>query len=227
MSINNFDVKPDTHYKVEAYGPVALAEVEQLLAKEKPFAWRRVLEYCKNFMTVQRAGVPCIPVVPLLGLFRSAPKSLYELAYAQPLWVSEFDNLVVTTGLTDLIDKYFKGSSYTAAHYVGLLSSTPTVAAGDTMASHGGWTEVTDYSQANRVTPTWGTPSAGSVNNSASKAVFSINATVTVGGAFLTTNNTKGGSTGTLYGGGAFSEGNRALINGDTLNVQVTATATG
>jgi hypothetical protein len=140
-------------------------------------------------------------------------------------WVEEFDNIVVTAGLNDMLDKYFKGSSYTAAHYVGLTDSTPTVAAADTMASHGGWVEITDYTQGTRPAFTPGTVSAGSVDNSASKAVSTINASVTVGGAFVTTNSTKGGSTGTLYGAGAFSGGDRALVNGDTLNVTVTATA--
>ncbi len=42
-------------------------------------------------------------------------------------WVDEFDNIVVTAGLTDSLDKHFKGSSYNAAWYVGLLSATPTV----------------------------------------------------------------------------------------------------
>jgi hypothetical protein len=63
------------------------------------------------------------------------------------------------------------------------------------------------------------------VDNSASKAQFSINATATIGGAFIVTNSTKGGTTGILYGGGAFTEGNRSVVNGDTLNVTVTLTA--
>lgn len=141
-------------------------------------------------------------------------------------WVEEFDNLVVTAGLNELIDKTFKGSTYTAAWYVGLTAATPTFAAADTMASHGGWTESAAYSEANRQTLTLGTVSGGSVSNSASKAVFSINGTATVGGAFLTTNNTKSGSTGTLYGGGAFTEGNRSVVSGDTLSVTVTLTVT-
>jgi hypothetical protein len=142
-------------------------------------------------------------------------------------WADEFDNLVVNEGLNDSLDKHLKGSAYTAAWYVGLMSGTPTVAAGDTMASHAGWTEVTNYTEAARPTLTLGTVSGGSVDNSASKAAFSINADgTTVGGAFIVTNSTKGGSTGTLYGGGAFTGGNRTLGNGDTLNVQVTCTAT-
>lgn len=139
-------------------------------------------------------------------------------------WVEEFDNLVVNEGLNDSLDKQFKAAGYSAAWYVGLTDGTPTPAAGDTMASHAGWAEVTGYSQATRPALTLGSVSGQSVDNSASKAVYSINASVTVGGAFTTTNNTKGGTTGTLYGVGAFSQ-DRALVNGDTLNVQVTLTA--
>lgn len=140
-------------------------------------------------------------------------------------WVEEFDNLVVTEGLNDSLDKHLKGSNYTAAWYVGLTAGTPTFAAGNTMASHAGWTEVTGYSQATRPALTLGSVAAGSVDNSASKAVFSINASVTAGGAFVTSNNTKGGTSGILYGGGAFAA-DRVMVSGDTLNVTITATAT-
>lgn len=140
-------------------------------------------------------------------------------------WKEEIDNLVVNEGLDDVLDKYFLGSAYSASHYVGLTDGTPSVAAGDTMASHVGWTEVTAYSEANRQALTLGAVSGQSVDNSASKAAFSINGTATVGGCFVTTNNTKGGSTGTLYGAGAFTGGDRSVSNGDTLNVTVTLTA--
>src|SRR3989304_468897 len=105
-----------------------------------------------------------------------------------------------------------------------LKSGTPTFAAGDIMSSHAGWVEVTDYSEATREVLTLGAVSGQSVNNSASKASFTINATVTVGGAFITTVSTKGGTTGILYGGGAFSQ-DRNLILNDILNVTVTLTA--
>lgn len=59
------------------------------------------------------------------------------------------------------------------------------------------------------------------------KAVFTISSnSTTIGGAFVTTNNTKGGSTGTLYGGGAFSAGDKTIDDNDTLTVTVTLTAT-
>ena len=140
-------------------------------------------------------------------------------------WTDEFDNLVTNEGLNDNLDKYLKGSTYTAAFYVGLTDGTPTVNAADTMSSHAGWTEVTDYSESTREALVLGTVASQSVDNSASKASYSINATATVGGAFITTVNTKGGTTGILYGVGAFSGGDKSVGNGDTLNVTVTCTA--
>lgn len=140
-------------------------------------------------------------------------------------WTDEFDNLVTNEGLNDNLDKYLKGSTYTAAFYVGLTDGTPTVNAADTMSSHAGWTEVTDYSESTREALVLGTVASQSVDNSASKASYSINATATVGGAFITTVSTKGGTTGTLYGVGAFSGGDKSVDNGDTLNVTVTCTA--
>lgn len=142
-------------------------------------------------------------------------------------WVDEFDNLVVNSGLNDSLQQHLKGSAYTAAWYLGLTNTTPTFAAADTMTgTHAGWTENVTYSQATRPAVTFGTVAAGSVSNSASPAAFSITGTATIGGAFMVGHATKGGSTGTLYGGAAFTEGNRSVVNGDTLNVTVTCTAT-
>lgn len=135
-------------------------------------------------------------------------------------WRDEFRNLVVAEGLNELIDKTFRASGYSAAWYVGLTDGTPTFAAGDTLASHAGWVEVTDYSEGARQTLTLAAPSGGSASNAASKAVFSINGTATVGGCFVC--NAATGTAGMLFGGGAFSEGDRSVVNGDTLNVQVT-----
>lgn len=143
-------------------------------------------------------------------------------------WEDEAPNLVVNVGLQDMNAKYFTGSAYTAAWYIGLYgagaSNTP--AAGDTMSSHAGWTEVVAYSQATRPACTFGTPTTANpsvATNSASPATFSINGTTTVGGAFLTSNNTKGGTTGTLYSAADFSApGDRAVVSGDTLSVTYT-----
>ena len=143
----------------------------------------------------------------------------------KPLWTEEFDNLVVNVGLDDSLDKHLKGSAYTAAWYVGLVSATPTFAPADTMdGAHAGWTEQTEYDEAVRQTLTLGVVSGQSVDNSAAKAVFTISATITFGGAFVVDVDTKGGATGILYGGGVFTQ-DRALIDNDVLNVTVTCTA--
>ena len=141
-------------------------------------------------------------------------------------WVDEFDNLVVNVGLDDSLTQHLKGAAYTAAFYVGLTDGTPTVAAADTMAGHAGWVEVEDYDEAVRQTLTLGAVAAQSVDNSAAPAVFTIDAdATTIGGAFVTTDNTKGGAGGTLYGAGAFTAGDKLLDDDDVLNVTVTCTA--
>ncbi len=143
-------------------------------------------------------------------------------------WEAESHNLVVNVGLQDMNAKYFTGSSYTATWYLGLYgaASSNNPAAGDTMSSHAGWTEVVAYSQATRPQCVFGTPTTADpsvATNSASPAVYSINGTTTVGGAFLTSNNTKSGTTGTLFSAADFSSpGDRSVVSGDTLTVTYT-----
>jgi hypothetical protein len=141
----------------------------------------------------------------------------------QVKWVDSIENLVVTVGKNDLLDKYFAGSAYTAAWYMGLVdgASSPTYAAGDTLASHAGWTESTAYSGTNRATVAWNSASAGSKASTATS--FSINATATIAGALLTVTQVRATTTGVLYSAGSFSGGNRSVANGDTLNVTYTA----
>lgn len=147
-------------------------------------------------------------------------------------WEAVSDNLVVNVGLQDMNAKYFTGSSYTAAFYLGLYgaASSNNPAASDTMSSHAGWTEVTAYSQSTRPACTFGTPTTANpsvATNSASPATFSINGSTTVGGAFLTTNSTKSGTTGTLFSAADFqSPGDRSVVNGDTLTVTYTFSLT-
>lgn len=164
--------------------------------------------------------------------WRTVPEHLHEVSdircrNAFPAF-EPFDvpNLTTTAGKNDQLTQYFKGSAYTATWFVGLVdnASFTAYAVGDTMASHGGWIETnTTYSQGTRPAWTGGSVSAGSVDNSASVAVFSMTGTITVRGAFLNSVSTKGGSTGTLYGAADFGAA-RSLLSGDTLNVTVTLT---
>lgn len=143
-------------------------------------------------------------------------------------WESSLPNLVVNVGLQDMNTQYFKGAAYTAAWFIGLYGAAASnnPAAGDTAASHAGWTEVVPYSNATRPAATFGTATTADpsvISNSASPASYTINATATVGGAFLISNSTKSGTTGILFSASDFAApGDRSVASGDTLNVTYT-----
>jgi hypothetical protein len=138
-------------------------------------------------------------------------------------WVDIAPNLVVNTGLQDMNTKFFTGSAYTAAWYVGLVNGTSastTFSGGDTLATHAGWTENTSYG-GNRKAATFGTATLAdpsNINNSTSTASFTMNATATIAGAFLT--NVATGTTGLLFSESDFqSPGDRSVVSGDVLLV--------
>ena len=144
-------------------------------------------------------------------------------------WTAEAKNLTTNQGRQDMNAKYFLGSSYTAAWFIGLVNNTPTpsYAVADTMASHAGWDETTAYDTSNRATATFGTatddnPSviSNSVASGGTVASFVIDDTVTIDGAFLTATQDNSTNTGVLFSVAAFeSPGDRSVVDGDTLNV--------
>lgn len=141
-------------------------------------------------------------------------------------WREVIDNLIVNAGKNYILDAGLSAGTPITTWYVGLTTGSPSPAAGDTMSSHAGWTEFTNYDEANRQTWTDGGVSGQSVDNSASPAVFtSSGAAQTVGGMFLTSDNTKSGTTGTLFSAGAFSGGNKTLETGETITVTYTVNA--
>ena len=143
-------------------------------------------------------------------------------------WADESKNLVVNVGLQYMAGSALTSTAQITTWYLGLYgaASSNNPAAGDTMSSHAGWTEVTDYSEANRPTATFASATNANpsvVTNSASKAQFTMNNTVTVGGAFLTSNNTKGGTAGILFSAKDFdSPGDRSVVSGDVVLVTYT-----
>jgi hypothetical protein len=149
-------------------------------------------------------------------------------------WTDESKNLVVNVGLQYMAGTALDGSTARiTTWYLGLYGAAASndPAAGDTMSSHAGWTEVTNYSESTRPTATFvaaTTANPSVVTNSASKAQFTMNATVTVGGAFLTSDNTKGGTTGTLFSAKDFSSpGDRNVVSGDVVLVTYTFSLAG
>ena len=143
-------------------------------------------------------------------------------------WSADTKNLVVNAGLAYMAGTALTSVAQITTWYIGLYgagaSNTP--AAGDTMSSHAGWTEVTDYSNSTRVAATFVTATTANpsvVTNAASPATFNINGTTTVGGAFLTSGSAKSGTTGTLFSAADFSSpGDRSVVSGDILSVSYT-----
>jgi hypothetical protein len=138
-------------------------------------------------------------------------------------WEAKSNNLVVNEGLAYMNDSALGGGSQITTWYLGLYgaASSNNPAAGDTMASHAGWTEVTDYSEATRPAATFAaatTADPSVITNVAAPSTFSINGTTVVGGAFLTSDDTKGGTTGTLFSAADFqAPGDRSVVSGDSI----------
>jgi len=138
-------------------------------------------------------------------------------------WKTSEHNLVVNQGLQDMNTQYFKGSAYTAALYLGLITgpgSGVTYVATDTLASKG-WTEFTNYT-GSRKAVTFGTATTANpsvISNSASPASFTISSSGgVVAGAFLCT--VSSGTSGVLFSEANFqSPGDRTVVASDTLNV--------
>jgi hypothetical protein len=144
-------------------------------------------------------------------------------------WREIIDNVVQTVGKNLALDTFLAGSAYTVTGpFMGLISSTSysAVSAGDTMASHAGWleaggTNAPTYS-GNRKTAAWSAAASGAKALSAALS-FAITSSGTVKGAFLCYGSgasaTKDNTSGTLWSAGTFSTGDKAVTNGDTLNV--------
>ena len=156
-------------------------------------------------------------------------------------WEESFPNLVNAVGKELMLDTLLKGSSYSVVGpYLGLISgSSPTFAASDTMTSHAGWTEFTNYTvggSAVRGTAVFasatstGTTPSNVTTSAATAIVYTITGGGgTVGGCFLVTgsgaSSTQSSTTGTLYSAGAFTTA-KITTAGDTVSVTYSTTAT-
>lgn len=108
-------------------------------------------------------------------------------------------NLVPTEGLNHILGVTLKGTTPVTTWYTGIYEGNYTPALTDTMAAFpAAATESTAYDEAVRQTMVFGTVSGGTVDNSASVAVFSINAPKTIYGAFISSSSVKGAVTGPL-----------------------------
>lgn len=150
-------------------------------------------------------------------------------------------NVVTTEGKNAALTHFLKGSSYTASQVLGLIEDTgysavanTNTAANITAVGGGspanGWNEAPSSTLATRGTPAFGTASSGSLATSSAVSLSMI-ATDTIKGAFLMCRSAAGtapttavgNANGALYSAGLFTGGDRAVANGDTLNVSYTA----
>lgn len=128
--------------------------------------------------------------------------------------------MVVNEGLNHILDVQFHGETPISPWYV-LLKGTGTPAAGDTLASHASWSEITAYAD-DRKEFVEGAASSQSISNTGNAASFAINGAAEVYGAGLcgaaTANTSK------LFNAVDFAS-DRTLADGDTLNVTMTISA--
>lgn len=153
----------------------------------------------------------------------------YVEHFREGLLLAKYDvfNDITNEGKNLIFDIMFHDQTQIAAAswYIGLISISgfSALAASDTMASHSGWTEFTTYSQSTRVAWGQGSPSSQSITN-ASPATFDITGSGTVKGIFVTSNSTKGGTTGKLWSGALFLA-DVPVVNGDQLKITYTINA--
>lgn len=158
-------------------------------------------------------------------------------------WTEEFPNLVNAVGKQLMLDTLLRtsGTYTTTGPYLGLIGTTsPTFGTGsDTMTSHAGWTEFTNYTvggSAVRGTAVFGasTSTGSTPSNVTTSAASAITYTITgaggnVTGCFLCTgsgaSSTQSNTGGVLYSAGAFGTA-KTTTAGDTVSVTYSTTAT-
>jgi hypothetical protein len=139
-------------------------------------------------------------------------------------WLEAWQNLVVNEGLNHLLDVTLSGGSQDTSWFVGLLAATPSPLAAWT-ATEIASNDFVAYDEATLQAFTDGGVSGGSMSNTASPAAFTISTnSSSIGGAYLIGTNAKATPAGTLYAAGAFTGGNKAADDNDTLSVTSTFT---
>ena len=140
-------------------------------------------------------------------------------------WEHTDPNLVTNVGRNDILDKYWRSAGYTQTVVMG-LKNTGAPAAGDTQASHAGWTECGGANNptytGNRKAVTMG--AAASQSSVSPQQNYAITSTGTVSGLFMNNGGsaTKDDTTGVLVSAVNFTGGDEAVNNLDSLLVTYT-----
>jgi hypothetical protein len=140
----------------------------------------------------------------------------------------EYDNTFTAEGLNHMLDSTFHAATQITTWYFAIFESDTTPADGTTYAVPV-YTESTAYDEANRPAFVESAASGKSLNNTASKAQFTISATKTIYGAALVGGGTDADTKGDAAGGGTLMcgskfETSRSLVDDDVLIVEMTLT---
>lgn len=150
------------------------------------------------------------------------PIQVEHIRNGEVIAVYDTINGIVDVGLNKLLDVGFRNQTQIATWYMGLVNNSgfSAYANGDTMSSHAGWTEFASYDESNR--PTWspGAASGRAISNGTA-VTFTISATGTIRGIFLTSDNTISGTTGTLWATASFAS-TVSVVDNDVLKVTYT-----
>lgn len=139
-----------------------------------------------------------------------------------------YDNAAVTVGLNYLLGAGFIAVTQVTTWYIRLINTSAfsAVSPTDTMASHPGWTEMVNYTGG--TAPAWspGTASAGQVSSTTATSFTIGGGGGAIQGMFLASDNTKGGTSGTLWATALEPLGARSLAAAQNLQVFYTNTMT-
>lgn len=145
--------------------------------------------------------------------------------YRAGVLVDEWDskNVVTDEGINHALNVVFNAATQVSTWYLGVFVNNYTPVAADTAATFPGSAgeATTQYSEGSRPTYVEATSTAKSISNVANKATFTFTSDCTVYGALLSSNATKGGTSGVLMCASKFST-SKAITAGDTLLVTYT-----
>ena len=128
-------------------------------------------------------------------------------------------NLIPAEGLAHILSVVCKGGSQVPTWYVSIFEGNYTPVTTNTAANFPGLsTECVAYAEVVRQTWDEGAIAAGTVDNAASKAEFTINATKTLYGCALSSVSSKGSTAGTLLSAVRFSTPKQAEA-GDIIRI--------
>lgn len=156
------------------------------------------------------------------------PKGIWTVEHYRKnrlIGIDTTKNLITNQGLDHILDVVLHGVAPVSPWYIGLFEGNYTPLATCTAASvTADSTESTAYTEGARVAYNEAASSGQSVTNSANKATFTINATKTIYGAFLSSASALSSTAGSLLAITRFGT-SRAVINLDVLLVTYTLAA--